>query len=81
MQVVPKQMSPRHIKLTKVIHSPQAWTCNKEVVCSHSLLLRDSVGELEGAGGGGTKGMFPIDLFFPLFDPTQPRQHETGLCG
>jgi len=44
-------MSSRHIKLTKVMHSPQAWTCSEEVVCSYSLLLRDSLGELEGAGG------------------------------
>lgn len=43
-------MSSRHVRLTKIINGPQAKKCEQEVisiVCSHSLLLRDSIEEEE----------------------------------
>lgn len=72
MQVVLKQMSSRHIRLTKIIYSLQAWTCKQgviSIVFSPSLLLGDSLGEEErkrGVGecrGMGDKGEFPYVLF------------------
>ena len=72
MQAVLKHASSRHIRLRKIIYSPQAYTCKQEVisiVCSPSLILRDSIGEWKSAEGWGTKGTFPMYLLFSLVHP------------
>lgn len=60
MQAALKQMSSRHIRLTKIINGPQAKTGEQEVisiVCSHSLLLRDAIEQESERGVGDCRGM------------------------